>query len=247
MIQLEGFGKTYGFTTSAAPAVRDVSFTALQGAVTGLLGQNGAGKTTVLKAVCAIHYPSEGKVIVGGFDTQTDPVAVRKITGYVPEQPALYPGFTALEFLRHIAALRLSALGVPTVEHKVQVDRVIAQCAIHGDMLHKPVGALSKGYRQRLTLAQALVHDPQILALDEPTSGLDPVQIHQMRELIAALAKDKTVLLSTHLMQEAEALCSVMYIMHQGGLALSGTKQELLQKTRASSLEDAFLKACSSG
>ncbi|MDR3284380.1 MAG: ABC transporter ATP-binding protein [Treponema sp.] len=243
MIRLEHFGKTYGLRSGAVPAVHEVSFTAPRGEITGLLGQNGAGKTTILKAVCAIHYPTEGKVWAEHFLTAEHPVEVRKITGYVSEQPALYSGFTAREFLSHIAAIRLSALGIPKAEHKARVEQVIDLCAIEGDMLHKQTGALSKGYRQRLALAQALVHDPKILVLDEPTSGLDPVQIHQMRLLITALAKNKTVLLSTHLMQEAEALCATIHIIHQGTLTLSGTKAEILQKTGTSTLEEGFLRA----
>jgi ABC-2 type transport system ATP-binding protein len=237
-IRLENFGKNYGNVT----AVRGVTLTAHKGEITGLLGQNGAGKTTILKAVCAIHYPSEGAVWVGNFLTTEDPVKVRMITGYVSEQPALYPDFTGHEFLQHIAAIRLTALGIPKIDHKARVMRVAEQCALGGDMLDKRVSALSKGYRQRLALSAALIHDPEILVLDEPTSGLDPVQIHDMRELILSLARNKTVLLSTHLMQEVEALCTMVYIIHNGTLSLSGTKADLLQQTGTSTLEEAFLK-----
>jgi ABC-2 type transport system ATP-binding protein len=239
MIRLEGFGKSYG----RVPAVRGVSFTARRGEITGLLGQNGAGKTTILKAVCAIHYPTEGTVYTGDFQTAEHPVEVRKITGYVPEQPALYPDFTALEMLSHITAVRLSALGRDGKQNvNREAQRVIALCVLESEMLGKKISALSRGYRQRLALALALACDPPILVLDEPTSGLDPVQIYQMRVLIASLAKDKTVLLSTHLMQEAEALCSMIHIIHRGNLALSGTKREILQKTGAPSLEEGFLR-----
>jgi ABC-2 type transport system ATP-binding protein len=237
-IRLENFGKNYGNVT----AVRGITLTARKGEITGLLGQNGAGKTTILKAVCAIHYPSEGEVWVGGFQTTEDPVKVRMITGYVSEQPALYPSFTGREFLNHIAAIRLTALGIPKAEHKERVERVAELCALGEDMLSKRVSALSKGYRQRLALASSLIHDPEILVLDEPTSGLDPVQIHQLRELILSLSKDKTVLLSTHLMQEVEALCTTIHIIHNGMRVLSGTKAELLQQTGTATLEDAFLK-----
>jgi ABC-2 type transport system ATP-binding protein len=238
MIRLENFGKNYGTVT----AVHGVTLTARKGEITGLLGQNGAGKTTILKAVCAIHYPSEGAVWVEDYLTTEDPVKVRMITGYVSEQPALYPDFTALEFLRHSAAIRLTALGIPKTEHNARVERVSELCALDGDMLDKRVSALSTGYRQRLALSSALIHDPEILVLDEPTSGLDPVQIHQMRVLILSLSRDKTVLLSTHLMQEVEALCSMIHIIHNGTLALSGTKAELMQQTGTATLEEAFLK-----
>ncbi|AEE16718.1 ABC transporter ATP-binding protein [Treponema brennaborense] len=235
MIKLDSFTKKYGSSTGA----QDVTFTVEPGSVTGLLGPNGAGKTTVLKAICAIHYPTSGHVGVNGFDAAADPVRVKECVGYVSEQPALVAAFTVGEFLTYAANVRLApAAGRNAV--KRAVDRVCADCAIE-DVFFRKISALSKGYRQRLSFAQALLHDPPVLILDEPVSGLDPAQIRQMRNLIRSLAKNRTVLLSTHLMQEVEALCAVIHIMNAGRVAASGTAEQICAQTGAASLEDAFL------
>ncbi|WP_162510508.1 ABC transporter ATP-binding protein [Treponema endosymbiont of Eucomonympha sp.] len=235
MIRLDRLTKRYGDIL----AVNGVSFTAEKGAVTGILGLNGAGKTTLLKAVAAVHFPTSGTVETGGYDAAENPAAVQAITGYAAEQPLLYPDYTAGEFLRITARIRLSALG--RTDWKAAAEQTAELCAL-GGALRQKVAALSRGYKQRLALAQALVHDPQVLVLDEPTAGLDPAQTRQTRELIRVLSASKTVLLSTHLMQEAEALCSVFHIIHHGRLALSGTKAEIIAHTSTTSLEDAFLR-----
>lgn len=242
-------------------AVDGVSFVARPGVITGLLGPNGAGKTTILKAICALHYPTEGAVRVMGRDVESFPVEVRSLVGYVSEQPALIGSLTAKDFLQYAAELRFAARGGEIAsgageqplskdfsreslsqESLVQaLDRVVEECQLKEE-LHKPIRHLSKGYRQRLSFAQALLHNPPVLVLDEPVSGLDPAQIRQMRDMIQRLGRERTILLSTHLMQEVEALCQEVHIISRGHLVASGSAQEITVSTGTRSFEDAFLK-----
>jgi len=228
VIQLDSFSKVYNKTK----AVTSVSCTVKKGRITGLLGANGAGKTTILKAVCAAHYPTEGNVVVEGFSTKDYPIEVKKRTGYVSETPQFYPQFTVKEFLSFAAQYY--------GEGRQQIDYVIELCSLQ-DELYKKIGKLSKGYRQRLSFAQALIHNPSVLVLDEPTSGLDPIQIHEMRKLISSLEKDKTILLSTHLMQEADAVCTDLLVLHRGILVYSGTVKDVLTSTSTTTLDEAFI------
>ncbi|MEE0134214.1 MAG: ABC transporter ATP-binding protein [Treponema sp.] len=252
MIEVDSFTKIYGTKKADSKAVDGVSFVAQPGVITGLLGPNGAGKTTILKAICALHYPTQGAVRVMGRDVESFPVEVRSLVGYVSEQPALIGSLTAKDFLQYAGELRFAGrAGVQVAGAEGQavsqeslslaVDRVVEECQLQ-EVLHKPISHLSKGYRQRLSFAQALLHNPPVLVLDEPVSGLDPAQIRQMRDMIKRLGREKTILLSTHLMQEVEALCQQVHIISRGRLVASGSAQEIAAATSTKSFEDAFLK-----
>ena len=252
MIEVDSFTKIYGTKKADSKAVDGVSFVARPGVITGLLGPNGAGKTTILKAICALHYPTQGAVRVMGRDVESFPVEVRSLVGYVSEQPALIGSLTAKDFLQYAGELRFAGrAGVQVAGAERQavspeslsqaVDRVVEECQLQ-EVLHKPISHLSKGYRQRLSFAQALLHNPPVLVLDEPVSGLDPAQIRQMRDMIKRLGREKTILLSTHLMQEVEALCQQVHIISRGRLVASGSAQEIAAATSTKSFEDAFLK-----
>ena len=257
MIEVDSFTKIYGTKKASSKAVDGVSFVAQSGVITGLLGPNGAGKTTILKAICALHYPTEGAVRVMGRDVESFPVEVRSLVGYVSEQPALIGSLTAKDFLQYAGELRFAGrAGVQVAGDEGQavsqeslsqeslsqaVERVVEECQLQ-EVLHKPISHLSKGYRQRLSFAQALLHNPPVLVLDEPVSGLDPAQIRQMRDMIKRLSREKTILLSTHLMQEVEALCQQVHIISRGRLVASGSAQEIIATTGTKSFEDAFLK-----
>lgn len=242
MIEVISLSKKYGNFL----AVDDVSFCAYPGSVTGLLGPNGAGKTTILKTLCGLHYPTKGSVQIEGLEVADFPVAVKSLVGYVSELPALIPNITPKEFLTYIYEV-YAAGGMGKNKElfkrenkKHAVERVVENCGLN-DVLYKPIGSLSKGYRQRLSFAQALIHDPAVLILDEPMSGLDPAQINQMRTLIKEVSKAKTVLLSTHLMQEVEALCNIVHVISKGKLVASGTAEQIRQSVKAPSFEKAFL------
>lgn len=255
MIEVDSFTKIYGMKKADSKAVDGVSFVARPGVITGLLGPNGAGKTTILKAICALHYPTQGAVRVMGRDVESFPVEVRSLVGYVSEQPALIGSLTAKDFLQYAGELRFAGragVQVAGVEDQAvseaaweslsqAVERVVEECQLQ-EVLHKPISHLSKGYRQRLSFAQALLHNPPVLVLDEPVSGLDPAQIRQMRDMIKRLGREKTILLSTHLMQEVEALCQQVHIISRGRLVASGSAQEIAASSGTGSFEDAFLK-----
>ena len=238
MIELVNFSKNYG----SVAAVSDVSFSAKDSKITGLLGANGAGKTTILKAICAIHYAASGSVLVDGISCEDEPLKVKSITGYVSENPRFYENFTVLDFLKFIADVRFcnKNRAEKAKTSKERISYVTETCSL-GEVLSKKISALSKGYRQRLAFASAIMHDPKILVLDEPVTGLDPVQIQEMRALIKSMSKDKTILLSTHLMQEVSALCDEVVILTKGRLAATGTPDEILAKSGKNNLEDAFL------
>ena len=240
MIELIDFSKNYGNTT----AVSNVSFKALDSRITGLLGTNGAGKTTILKAVCGIHYATSGKVLVNNISCEDEPLKVKKSIGYVSESPRFYENFNVYEFLRFIADVQFckdnSGISLSLQQQKEKIEAAIEKCALQ-DVTTKKIGALSKGYRQRLAFAAAIMHDPKVLVLDEPVSGLDPVQIQEMRSLIKQMKKDRTILLSTHLMQEVSALCDDVIILAKGRLAAAGTPNEILEQSGKNNLEDAFL------
>lgn len=221
MIEVSGLVKRYGFFE----AVKGVSFKVEPGRVVGLLGPNGAGKTTIMKVLTAYHRASEGTALLNGLDVALDPLGVKRIMGYLPETVPLYLDMTVREQLGFAAM----AHGIKT-RHKISdaIERVMQACSLSG-FEDVRINRLSKGYRQRTGLAQALIHDPEILILDEPTSGLDPNQILEIRSLIRSLAEKKTVILSTHILQEVEAMCSEVLILNEGSIAAQGSAAKIAE------------------
>jgi ABC-2 type transport system ATP-binding protein len=203
-------------------AVSDLSFTVGKGEVVGFLGPNGAGKSTTLRMLTGFLEPSEGQIQVAGFDAIRDGLEVRRRIGYMPEAVPLYLEMRVAEYLRYRAQIK----GVPRAKIARSVDRAL-ELATVADVSSRVIGQLSKGYRQRVGLADALVADPPLLILDEPTAGLDPNQIRQVRDLIRALSKEKTVLLSTHILPEVEAICGRVLIIDRGKLVSTGRPDEL--------------------
>lgn len=218
MIEVSEIGKKYG----SFAALQDVSFRVGRGEIIGLLGPNGAGKTTLIRILTGYHYPSEGQAIVAGINVVDDGRMVKGHIGYLPENAPVYHDMYVYEYLRFIALAR----GVAKELLEERIAKVVMQCALK-EVLLKSIGNLSRGYRQRVGLAQAMIHDPDILILDEPTSGLDPNQVIEIRNLIRQLGEQKTVILSTHVMQEVEAMCNRVLIINQGRLVAQGTTAEI--------------------
>jgi len=218
MIEVQNLSKNYG----RVKAVQDVSFSVGKDQVLGFLGPNGAGKTTIMKILTGFHFPSGGSALVDGIRVDEDPVEVKKRIGYLPESIPLYEDLTVDEYLAFIAEARL----IPQAERKNAVDACLEACGLTQYRSRK-IDTLSKGYRQRTGLAQAILHDPPILILDEPTNGLDPNQIIEIRSLIMELGKRKTVLLSSHILQEIEAICQKVLIINEGKIAAQGTTEEI--------------------
>ena len=218
MIEVRGLTKTYG----TERAVDTISFEVQQGEVLGFLGPNGAGKTTTMKVITGYLPPTEGTVFVDGMDVRGQTLDIRKRIGYLPESTPLYRDMVTYDYLAFVASMR----GVPPTEQSRRIAEMTDACGL-GDVLGKRIDALSKGYRQRVGLAQAMIHDPPILILDEPTSGLDPNQIVEIRELIKAIGREKTVILSTHILPEVQASCDRVLIIHKGHLVADGTPQDL--------------------
>lgn len=204
-VVVENITKIYG----EQRAVNEVSFTAKKGEILGLLGPNGAGKTTTMKILTCYLPPNEGSASVNGFDIKTDQLAVRKSIGYLPEHNPLYPEMYVKEILEMVG----SVFKVQNLNQRI--EEVIELTGLTKEQ-HKPISALSKGYRQRVGLAQALIHDPEVLILDEPTSGLDPNQLAEIRALIKNLGESKTVIFSSHILQEVQALCDRVVILNNG-------------------------------
>ena len=227
MIEVENLSKKYG----AFEAVRDVSFSVGCEQVLGFLGPNGAGKTTIMKILTGFHFPSRGMVKIDGVSVEENPVEIKKRIGYLPESNPLYGDLNPEEYLCFAASARL----LPGVGRQKAVDKALAACGLEG-VRKQRIESLSKGYRQRVGLAQAIIHDPPILILDEPTSGLDPNQIIEIRSLIRELGKSKTVILSTHILQEVEAVCSRVLILNEGRIAAQGTPEEIALNIKGASL-----------
>ncbi len=234
MIEVNGLGKYYG----SLEAVKGVSFKIEKGEIVGLLGPNGAGKTTIMKMLTCFMFPSYGDATLNGFNIYEDPLNVKRSLGYLPETAPLYPDLNVMEYLDFIADAR----GLIGSDKKERIDKVIEECSLE-DVIYKTIGSLSKGYRQRTGLAQAIIHNPEILILDEPTSGLDPNQIIEIRELIKQLGKEKTVILSTHILQEVEATCSNVLILNEGRIVASGTTDEIGREMKGEVMLDLTLKA----
>lgn len=221
-VKIEHITKLYG----AQKALDDVSFEVNNGEVVGFLGPNGAGKSTMMKIICCYIPQNAGNVTVHGFDTVEQSLEVRKRVGYLPEHNPLYLDMYVKEYLSFIARLHLKGQMVND-----RVKQMIDLTGL-GPEQHKKIGALSKGFRQRVGLAQAMIHDPGVLILDEPTSGLDPNQLIEIRNLIRTIGKEKTVILSTHIMQEVEAICSRVIIINRGRLVADDLTGVIQQKAR---------------
>ncbi len=218
MIEVRNLRKTFGPTV----AVDDVSFDVTKGEVLGFLGPNGAGKTTTMRVLTCYLPADSGSAKVAGYDTADHPIEVRRRIGYLPESAPLYLDMDVTEYLSFVAEIR----GVPPPSRRARIRDMIELCNL-GSVQRRPVGELSKGFRQRVGLAQTLMHDPDVLILDEPTTGLDPNQIVQIRELIKQIGREKTVILSTHILQEVEATCTRVQIINDGRLIAQGTVDEL--------------------
>src|SRR5437660_2438977 len=231
MIEVRNLTKQYGNFV----AVRDVSFKAEPGRILGFLGPNGAGKTTTMRIITGFMPASAGTVLIDGLDIFTQSLEARRRIGYLPEKPPLYADMRVEGYLRFVARLK----GVPRRDEDARLDHVLEVCGLT-DMAHRICGQLSKGYRQRVGLAQALIHDPPVLVLDEPTIGLDPRQIHEIRGLIHQLSGNRTVVLSTHILPEVSQICDKVVIIADGRVVPEEYLKELPAGT---SLEDIFLAA----
>lgn len=222
MIQVEGLSKKY----ARHVAVNNISFSVEKGDIVGFLGPNGAGKTTTMRILTCFLPPTEGKATVAGFDVFEQPFEVKKRIGYLPEAPPLYPEMRVEDYLNFVARLK----NVPGADIKGRTEQVMERCSVT-DAKSKLISKLSKGYRQRVGLAQAIIHNPDVLILDEPTSGLDPKQINETRELIKRLAGEHTIVLSTHILPEVEAICQKVIIINKGRLVATDSVENL--KSRA--------------
>ena len=238
MIEASGLSKRYGDLI----AVDGVSFSVQPGEVVGFLGPNGAGKTTTMRMLTGFLPPTDGRATIAGHDIFDEPLAARRAVGYLPETPPLYPEMSVEGYLTYVAKIK----DVPRAQRRAAVDRALERCGL-ADVRRRVIGALSKGYRQRVGLAQAIVHDPSVLILDEPTVGLDPIQIREIRTLIAGLASEKkgdearTVILSTHILPEVEAICRRVLILNRGRKVIDQPLAEL--KAGGASLEEIFARA----
>jgi ABC-2 type transport system ATP-binding protein len=238
MIEIQNLVRTYG----AQRAVDDITFSVAKGEIVGFLGPNGAGKTTTMKIVTCYMPPTEGRVTVGGLDVTENSLAVRRKIGYLPEINPLYSDMNVVDFLRYIAALR----NIITSEQNSRIRQMVDTCGL-GDVLHKNISQLSKGYRQRVGLAQAMIHDPEILILDEPTIGLDPNQVQDIRHLIKMLGREKTVILSTHILSEVQATCDRAVIIHRGKIVADSSLADLQRDLQGRQIINVELLAAKNG
>jgi len=207
VIKIENVTKMYG----SATAVKNISFEVEKGEILGFLGPNGAGKTTTMRIITGYFPPTDGNAYVAGYSVLDEPLEVKKRIGYVPETPAMYGDMRVREYIKYIGAIK----GVPKSELNGRMEKVAEQCAL-GQVMKKNIGELSKGFRQRVALGQALINDPPVLVLDEPTSGLDPKQIYEIRTLIKSMAGERTIILSTHILPEVSMTCSKVVIINEG-------------------------------
>ena len=229
MIEAAGLNKFY----REFAAIRDVTFSVPQGQIAAFLGPNGAGKSTTMKILTGLMAPSSGTAKIAGIDVSENRIEAARHLGYLPENGPLYPDMTPLSLLKFFGKAR----GMEAAQLDSRIGTVVAQCALEA-VIEKPIRKLSKGYRQRVGMAQVLLHEPSVLILDEPTTGLDPNQIHQMRNTIRELGASKTVLLSTHILQEVEAIADRVLLISQGRIVFDGTPSEM--KGTHASLDEAF-------
>jgi ABC-2 type transport system ATP-binding protein len=234
MIEVRELTKRYGDLV----AVDRVSFTARKGEVVGFLGPNGAGKTTTMRIITGFLPATHGTVKVENFDIFDDSYEVRKRTGYLPENPPLYSDMTVTSYLQFVGRIK----GIPRAELSDKVDRALHRCGLT-EVTRRVLGNLSKGFRQRVGLAQAIIHEPSVLVLDEPTIGLDPRQIVDIRALVRELAAERTVILSTHILQEVAQICQKVVIINRGRIVV---EEEIGTLTQGATLEEVFMRYISS-
>ena len=223
-IQIQQLSKNYGHYQ----ALKAISFQIQKGEIVGFLGPNGAGKSTTLKILTGYLAPTEGSVLINGISVVEDPIKTQSQLGYLPEHAPIYTDMTIRDYLNYIAKIR----GLGKSERSHAIEKVSRQCHIF-DRLHQNIGELSKGYRQRVGLAQALIHDPPIVVLDEPTTGLDPNQIIEIRNLIREIGRHKTIILSTHILSEVQVTCDRVIIIHQGTIVADGKVQDIISQSQS--------------
>jgi ABC-2 type transport system ATP-binding protein len=224
LVETRALVKRFGAFT----AVEGISFSVDRGEVVGFLGPNGAGKSTTMKLIAGFLEPTSGSAAIGGHDSQNDSVAARKLLGYLPEGAPLYPDMTVSGFLDFVAAMR----GVSGAQARQRLGELVERIEL-AEVWNRRIETLSKGFKRRVGIAQALVHDPDVLILDEPTDGLDPNQKHEVRELIRSIAANKAIIISTHILEEVEAVCTRAIIIARGRLLSDGTPAELMSRTPA--------------
>jgi len=235
MIEARNLSKYFG----RFMAIRNINFTIPRGQIVAFLGPNGAGKTTTMRILTGFLRPSEGAALICGLDVSSRRLQAARRLGYLPEDGPLYDNMTPMELLRFFGEAREMESGYL----KKRLDAVVEQCALH-NVLEKPISKLSRGYRQRVGLAQALLHDPDVLIMDEPTAGLDPNQIREFRRNISMLADTKTILLSTHILQEVQAVAGRVLLVNDGQLVFDGSPDDLKQ---AESMEESFYRMTNFG
>jgi len=231
MLEVKNLCKNFG----DIQAVRGVSFEVKKGEVLGFLGPNGAGKTTTMRMITGFLPPTSGTAVVSGHDITSDPVEAKKQIGYLPENAPAYDSMTVTDFLGFIAEIR----GFTGSNRKDRVEAIIRKCRLE-KVRYQPFGTLSKGYRQRTCLAQAMIHDPVVLIMDEPTDGLDPNQKHLVRQMIKDMAAEKVIIVSTHILEEVDAVCTRAIIISNGAIVANGTPAELKAKSSTGRLDDVF-------
>ena len=231
MIKVENLTKAFG----PKVAVNDVSFTVERGEVLGFLGPNGAGKSTTMRMVTGFIPPTSGKITIGGYDMLEAPLPAKRLFGYLPENAPGYADMTVRSFLNFCAELR----GLKGDARKKAVSRAVELCFLES-VFDQSIDTLSKGYKHRTCLAQALLHDPDILVMDEPTDGLDPNQKYEARNLIKRMGENKAIIFSTHILEEVEAVCSRVIIIDRGRIVANGTPQELKARSPEGRLDDVF-------
>jgi ABC-2 type transport system ATP-binding protein len=233
ILSIKGLTKTFGHKT----VVDDVSFSAGTGEVLGFLGPNGAGKSTTMKMIVGFLTPTSGTAVVCGHDVSHDPLAVKAAVGYLPEGAPAYPDMTPLGFLGFIAGVR----GFDGADRRARVDRVVEMTRIQ-EVARQPIETLSQGFKRRVGLAQALLHDPRVLILDEPTDGLDPNQKQVVRELIRDMSQEKCIVISTHILEEVDAVCSRAMIIAAGKVVADASPAELKAQSGSGDLDEVFRK-----
>ncbi len=233
MIEIDGLRKVYG----QFEAVRGITFTVRKGEILGFLGPNGAGKSTTMKVMTGLTPPTAGSARIAGHDVLEEPLEVRRAIGFLPENPPLYPEMVVRDYLSFAAEIR----GVPRGRRKAAIDTALERCGLT-HMQKRLVGNLSKGYRQRVGLAQAVIHDPKVLILDEPTVGLDPTQVIEIRSIVRDIGNERTVILSSHILPEVQATCQRVVIINRGKIAAEGELGALLAKQGGGRLVATFAR-----